>query len=144
MVHADDVADAFVRILERRLGGAFNLAAEPPVTTALIAEVLGARPVHVPAPVVRAVMSAAWHARLQQVDTGGLDMGFATPLLDSTRARRELGWAPRVDAVTVLSEVVAGMREAASGPTAVLRRRTVPRALRDLASRGPVHRRNEP
>ncbi len=126
MVHADDVADAFVRVLEQRAGGAFNLAAEPAITTEHVAEAFGAVPVHVPAPVVRALMSATWHARLQQVDTGWLDLGFATPLLDTARAERVLGWSPRVDAMTVLREVLDGMRDAASGETPVLRRRTVP------------------
>jgi nucleoside-diphosphate-sugar epimerase len=144
MVHADDVADAIVRELEQRVGGPFNLAAEPPITTDRIAEVLAARPVHVPSPIVRAAMSAAWHLRLQQVDTGWLDMGFALPLLDSSRASRELGWAPRTDAITVLREVIEGMRERAVARTPVLRRRTVPRALRDFVRRGPVGERDRP
>ena len=144
MVHADDVADAFVRVLDRRAGGAFNLTAEPTITTEHIAEALGAVPVHVPASVVRVLMSAAWHARLQQVDTGWLDMGFSTPLLDTSRAERELEWSPRVDAVTVLREVVDGMRETDSGETPVLRRRTVPAAVRDAVRRGPVGVRNRP
>jgi nucleoside-diphosphate-sugar epimerase len=42
-VHADDVADAFVRALEARAGGAFNLAADPVLTPADIAAVLGGR-----------------------------------------------------------------------------------------------------
>jgi nucleoside-diphosphate-sugar epimerase len=144
MVHADDVADAVVRELDRKVGGAFNLSAEPPITTDRIAEVLGARPIHVPSGVVRAAMSAAWHARLQQVDTGWLDMGFALPLLDCSRASRELGWSPDVDAVTVFREVIDGMRETAAARTPVLRRRSVPRALRDFVRRGPVAERNRP
>jgi nucleoside-diphosphate-sugar epimerase len=144
MVHADDVADAFVRVLEQRAGGAFNLAAPPPLTTQLVAAVLDARAVHVPAPVVRALMSAAWHARLQQVDTGWLDMGFATPLLDTSRAERVLGWSPTVDAMTVLREVLDGMREGNAADTPVLRRRTVPGAVRDAVRRSPVGVRSRP
>src|SRR5919112_2965245 len=60
MVHADDVAAAIEQVLVRRAGGGFNLAAEPPLTTERIAQVLGARPVHVPSPVVRAAMATAW------------------------------------------------------------------------------------
>jgi UDP-glucose 4-epimerase len=144
MVHADDVADAIMRELKRRAGGPFNLAAEPPITTDRIAEVLNARPIHVPSPILRAAMSAAWHARLQQVDTGWLDMGFALPLLDCSRAYRELDWSPSFDAMTVLREVIEGMREGASARTPVLRPRTVPRALLDLVRRGPVGERDRP
>lgn len=144
IVHADDVADAISRVLGRRVGGAFNLAAEPPVTAAHIAEALRAHLVHVPSGAMRAAMSAAWHLRVQQVDAGWLDMGFAVPLLDCARASRELQWSPSVDALTVLREVLEGMREAASDSTPALRPRTVPGALRDMVRRGPVGMRRHP
>ena len=144
MVHADDVADAVLRVLHRQAGGPFNLAADPPMTAARIADVLGARLVHVPSSVIRPVMSAAWHAHLQQVDTGWLDMGFAVPTLDTGRARRELGWEPRVPATDVLAEVLDGMRQAVSGGTPVLRRRSVAQAARDALDRGPVGQRTRP
>jgi UDP-glucose 4-epimerase len=144
LVHADDVADAVARVLDRRCGGAFNLAAEPAITTAHLAEVLGARPVHLPSAMIRPVMAAAWHARLQQVDTGWLDMGFSLPLLDCSKAAAELDWRPRTDAVTVLREVVDGMQEAASARTPVLRPRSVGGAVHDLLRRGPVGQRERP
>ncbi|PWJ05463.1 epimerase [Streptomyces sp. NWU49] len=144
MVHTDDVAEAIVAVLHRRAGGPFNLAADTPVTAAVIADALDARLVHVPSAVVRAAMSAAWHARLQQVDTGWLDMGFALPTLDTTRARTELDWAPTKDGPQVLTEVIEGMREAASGRTPVLRPRTVLGALGDAIRRGPVAVRRRP
>lgn len=144
MVHADDVADAVEKALTRRVAGAFNLATEPPLTPARIAEVLGSRPVHVPARALRVAMAASWHARLQQVDPGWLDLGFAVPLLDSSRAARELGWSPQVDAVEVLRETLWGMRNSAGDDTAVLRPRSVARSLLDAARRGPVSRRRRP
>jgi nucleoside-diphosphate-sugar epimerase len=141
VVHADDVADAIARALERRAGGAFNLAAPPPITTRRIADALGARAVHVPARALRPVAAAAWHARLQQVDPGWLDLAFAVPLLDTRRADHELGWSPSVDAEDVLREVLDGMRRHDAGTTPVLRPRTVVSALGDLVRRGPVGRR---
>jgi UDP-glucose 4-epimerase len=144
MVHADDVADAIARVLESRAPGAFNLSAGPPITTALIAEALGARSVHVPAPAVRAAMSLAWHARLQQVDPGWLDLGFAVPLLDTARAEAELGWSPTSDARSVLAETVDGMRTAASDSSPVLRPRRVPEQLATMLRRGPVSHRQRP
>ena len=144
MVHADDVADAIVRVLEGRAGGAFNLAADDPLTTEDIAAVLRARPVHVPAPAVRALASAAWHARLQPVDPGWVDLAFQVPLLDTTRARTELGWVARTDAVAVLEETVEAMRHQVSGASPVLRRRTVVDGLKRMLRSGPVTRRRRP
>ncbi|MDX6326722.1 MAG: hypothetical protein QOK15_3076 [Nocardioidaceae bacterium] len=144
MVHADDVADAIDRALARRAPGGFNLAADPPITRDTIAEVLGARPVHVPSRVVRAAAAAAWHARLQPVDPGWVDLAFAVPLLDTTRAADLLGWSAQHDAVSVLRETVEGMRSEVAGPTPVLRGRTVARQVRDAVLHGPVTSRREP
>lgn len=144
VVHADDVADAVARALEGRVGGPFNLAADDPLTAADIARGLGAKLVHVPSEVLRPVVAATWRMRLQQIDEGWLDMAYALPLLDTTRARTELGWGATRSAVEVFAEAVEGMRSGASGPTPVLRRRTVPGALRDAVRRGPVARRTRP
>lgn len=144
LVHADDVAEAVALAVESMVPGPFNLATEPVVTVEHVAAALGARHVHVPAPVVRAAVSASWHARLQPLDPGWIDLGFSVPLLDCSRARDELGWVPAHDAVAVLEEVVTGMTDRSSLPTPALR----PRALGDLARRfvtqGPVTARRRP
>jgi len=144
MVHADDVADALVRVVEGRVPGAFNLAAQPPITAQDVADALHARLVHVPSAAVRAAVSASWHARLQPLDPGWIDLGYAVPLLDTTRARTELGWAPATDARSVLTETLAGMQDTASSDTPVLRPRTVAGGLLRALRRGPVTRRREP
>ena len=144
VVHADDVADAVARVVEQQAVGAFNLATDEPLTAAMIADAFGARLVHVPSAVLRGVVSASWHARLQQLDPGWIDLAFALPLLDSSRARRELGWHPTVGTSDVIAEVVAGMTDAESGPTPVLRRRSMPAVLGDALRSGPVSRRSRP
>jgi UDP-glucose 4-epimerase len=144
VVHADDVADALVRILDRRATGAFNLASEPPVTARVLAEVLGARLLHVPSGIVGAVVDASWRAHLQPVDRGWVDMGFAVPLLDTGRARRELDWSPSRPADAVMREVVDGMRSRAAGPTPVLRPRRMVEGLVRAARQAPAAYRRRP
>jgi UDP-glucose 4-epimerase len=144
MVHADDVADAIVRLLESRAPGAFNLAAAPAVTADDIAEVLGARLVHVPAAAVRAAVSLTWHARLQQLDAGWIDLAYALPLMDTSRAASELGWSATKDAVSVLAETMDGMREGAADRSPVLRPRSVAGALGRFVRGGPVSSRRRP
>ncbi|MGL5858020.1 MAG: NAD-dependent epimerase/dehydratase family protein [Angustibacter sp.] len=144
VVHADDVADAVVRALADRAGGAFNLAAEPVITAERLADSLSARVVHVPAQVLRSVAAITWHARLQQVDPGWLDLAYAVPLLDTARARRVLGWRPIVDADAVIAEVVDGMAASRSGAGPVLRRRTVADEVRAALRSGPVSSRRHP
>lgn len=103
VVHTDDVADAVVRIIERRAGGAFNLAADP---------VLGSdrrlgRPL---ADTAAALLTPAWRARLLAADPGWLRTAARAPVLDCSRARDVLDWHPRFDAEETLARFAAGLR----------------------------------
>jgi nucleoside-diphosphate-sugar epimerase len=142
VVHADDVADAVVTAVERRAPGAFNLAAEPPLTRDDIAAALQAYPVHLPAPVIRAAAALGWHARLQRLSPGWIDLAFSAPLLDTARARRVLDWSPRVGAREALAEALGGMADGAATDSPVLRPRTVGNQATDLLRRGPITRRH--
>ncbi|MCZ2836875.1 NAD-dependent epimerase/dehydratase family protein [Modestobacter sp. VKM Ac-2985] len=108
-VHADDVADAIARILDRRAPGAFNLSAPPNFDADGLAGALGVRRVPVPAPVLRTGMQAAFLARLLQIEPGWLDLGLGVPPLDTTRARTELEWVARHRGGDLLREFVAAL-----------------------------------
>jgi hypothetical protein len=79
-----------------------------------------------------------WALRMQPVDPGWLDLAAAVPRMSSERARRELGWSPRFDAVAALTESLDGMMHGAGTELPALRPRTWGRGLLDLARRGPV------
>jgi UDP-glucose 4-epimerase len=132
-VHSLDVGDAYRRALLSETRGAFNLAADPPIGVSELAEVLHARPVKVPAALLRAVAAATYSMRLQPSEPGWLDMGLSVPLMDTARARSELGWEPRVSATEAISELLAGIREGADEDTPPLARATSgPARIREL------------
>lgn len=137
LVHAADVARAIVQTLEQQSTGAFNLAAEPAITRDDLARALGARAVHVPAGLLRALVDLTWRMRVQALDPSWLDLALAAPIMDTRRARTELGWSPG-DATAALAEVVAGMQDGAHGDSPTLRARTPLTALRDLLRTGPI------
>jgi UDP-glucose 4-epimerase len=117
-VHSDDVADAYRRVIaEREVSGAYNIAAEPVLDPDRLAELLGARTVPVSARVLRALAGVTWRARLQPTSPGWLDMARGVPVMDTTRARTELGWTPRVGAGDALLELLDGIRRSAGAPT---------------------------
>src|SRR4051794_37528299 len=117
-VHADDVADAYARILRADVSGAFNLAAGPVLDARVAAQAFHGVPVPVPGPVLAAAAGLSWWLRLQPVAPGWVDLALKAPLMSAERAARELGWQPRTDAVTALRELVAGIAEraGAAGP----------------------------
>ncbi|GAA0584380.1 NAD-dependent epimerase/dehydratase family protein [Kribbella sandramycini] len=141
VVHADDVADAITRAIERRIGGAFNLAAAAPVTVDMVAAELSARNFHVPYAVLRGLLAASWRTHLQPLSPGWLDLAYSVPLLNTARVERELGWRPKVLAHVVLHEIVEGLREAAAARTPVLRPRSVVSQVTEAFRSGPVARR---
>lgn len=112
-VHADDVAEAYRLALATDVRGAFNVAAEPPLDPATLADTLGARRIRVAARVLRTAADVAFRLRLQPSEPGWVDMGLQTPLMDIRRAREELGWSPTRSATHALVELLDGMREGA-------------------------------
>jgi UDP-glucose 4-epimerase len=117
-VHADDVADALVRILARRAPGPFNLAADPLMDAVAIARALGTRRVPVPALALRTAVQAAFTAHLVPTEPGWIDIALRAPALDTTRARRLLDWSPEHRGDEVLARFVAalGRGEGDTGP----------------------------
>jgi nucleoside-diphosphate-sugar epimerase len=111
-VHSDDVGDAYRRAVISDARGAFNLAADPPIGPPELAELLQARRLKLPAGVLRAGAAVTYALRVQPSEPGWVDMGLAVPMMDSSRARRELGWAARMSSLDALAELIAGMREA--------------------------------
>lgn len=125
-VHADDVADAVVRILDRRAPGPFNIAAEPLLDADALARALGTVRIPVPALAVRAAVQAAFAAHLIPTEPGWVDIGTRVPALNTTRSRKLLDWAPVHRGDEVLRDFVAalGRGEGAVGP--LLRPAAVP------------------
>jgi UDP-glucose 4-epimerase len=120
-VHADDVADALERMLDRRAPGPFNIAAEPLMDADAIARVLGTRRIPVPALAVRTALQAAFTARLIPTEPGWLDIATQAPALDTSRARKLLDWAPFHRGDEVLAQFVAAMGGGEGAPGQLLR-----------------------
>ncbi len=116
-VHSDDAAQAYRLALTRDVSGAFNVAAEPFLDPAALAEALDAGTIRVPAGLARSLVWITWRLRLQPTGPGWLDMALAVPIMDTARARRALGWAPRHTSAQALTELLHGVADRAGAPT---------------------------
>jgi UDP-glucose 4-epimerase len=134
-VHSLDVGDAYRRAIVSDAHGAFNLAADPVLDPHQLAALLHARRIRIPAGVLRGAAAVSFALRLQPTEPGWLDMALAVPLLDSARARRELGWEPRRSATDALAELMEGMRSGSDLDTPPLARDAGgPGRIRELLS----------
>ena len=123
-VHADDVADAYREAVVRRVRGPFNIAAPDVLRAPEIADVVArGRLRDVPVSQARAVVAAAWHARAVPVGPGWLDMALNAPLLDTSRAERELDWRPGTSAIDAVRDLVDGIAAGAGTASPPLRPR---------------------
>jgi nucleoside-diphosphate-sugar epimerase len=116
-VHTRDVAEAYRLAVVGDVHGAFNVAAEPVLDARTLARALGARVLPLPPAAARAAMLATWQLRLQPTPPGWLDMGLAVPLMDTTRAREELGWKPSHSSLEAIRDVLSGIADAEGEPT---------------------------
>ncbi|PGH47448.1 NAD-dependent epimerase/dehydratase family protein [Streptomyces sp. Ru87] len=116
-LHTDDAADAFRRAATEPVHGAFNIAADPVVDTALLAEIFGTRTLRLPARPVLAAVAAGWRLHLLSAPAALLEAVLRLPLMDTTRARTELGWTPRHSAADTVTEFAAALRAGTGGPT---------------------------
>jgi UDP-glucose 4-epimerase len=124
MMHTDDAAAAYVSALHAEVSGAFNLAAEPVIDASAIAEVFGGRPIALPTRPVRGLLAAAWRARAVPAPPDLFDYALQMPIMDTSRARRELDWRPRRTALDALTEFRTGLREDQGFPTPPLQSST--------------------
>jgi UDP-glucose 4-epimerase len=116
-LHTVDAAEAYRLAALSPVRGPFNLAADPVVDAKLLAGCLQARVVPVPAAPVRAALAAAWRLHLVPASPDLFDAVLRLPIMDSTRARTELGWTPRHTSREAIEEFLHGLREGAGMPT---------------------------
>jgi UDP-glucose 4-epimerase len=119
-LHSSDAAEAYRRALLADVHGAFNVAAEPVIDAEVLAGLLGARVVPVRSGLVRAAVAAGWHLHLVPASPTLVDLFLGLPLMDVSRAHRELGWEPRHSATYAIEELLAGLRAGTGGPTPAL------------------------
>ncbi len=109
LVHHDDVAAAIALAATTSAApGAYNIAGDGVLSMSDVAEALGARPVRVP----RVAMSAASEvlARLPFVPSAleWLHVGRTSVVMDTSKAKSQLGWTPKYTA----AETLSGLTEA--------------------------------
>ena len=110
-VHSYDIGEAYRLAVTRDVRGAFNVAADPILDPAELADLFGARRIRIKADTIYKLWNATYKLRLHPTPPGWLDLALQTPIMDTTRAHTELGWTPRFSSRDALLDLLKGMRE---------------------------------
>jgi nucleoside-diphosphate-sugar epimerase len=109
LIHEDDVASALVRcILAEGPPGAYNIAADDTLTASEIVKLLGGIPVPLPAAPAQAAARAASRLPGLPQPAQWIETLAHPAVMDTTKARDELGWTPRVSARDALLQTLRG------------------------------------
>ncbi len=112
LVHEDDVAAALVAAVEGRgVPGAYNLAAPGTLRVPDLARALGWWSVPLPKGLIGPVDDVLHRVPGLPAEFAWLTAFRVPVLMDTSRAREQLGWEPRYDSVDTLAAMVRGARE---------------------------------
>jgi len=118
LVHEQDVGQALLRcIVAAGPPGAYNIAADGIITAADIAREFGLLPVPLPAGPAQAASRAIAAVPFLPPVAQWVEAASHPAIMDTSRAKRELGWAPRFTALEALRDALhAGRRRGAPPP----------------------------
>jgi UDP-glucose 4-epimerase len=123
-VHSLDLGEAYRLAIVKDVRGPFNVAADPVLDPPELGRALGARLLPVPDDLARALVALSWRLHLQPTPSGWVDLALGVPIMDTRRARTELGWTPKRTSTQALLELLEGMRAGVDYPTPPLARET--------------------
>jgi UDP-glucose 4-epimerase len=112
LVHADDVATAMrAAVLGRGEPGIYNLAGEGILTMSDLADAIGWYSLPVPEIAVDATAELTSRLPFMPPEAEWLQSFRVPTIMDTTKARRGLGWRPKKDARETLRETVQAARD---------------------------------
>ena len=108
LIHEADVGSAFLQcIVAAGPPGAYNIAADDVVTMVDCVRALGLAPVPVPGGLVRSAARAASGLPGLPPAAEWVEAAAHPAIMDTSKAKRELGWTPKHSAMAALRETLA-------------------------------------
>ena len=105
VIHQDDVIRAILLALGSSARGVFNLAGPAPACVSRIIDLAGRTRMPVPHFAFRAVLDRMWRMHASSFPPPELDFIRYVCMVDDTRARRELNYAPTADLETTVHSI---------------------------------------
>jgi UDP-glucose 4-epimerase len=105
VIHERDVVEAITLALRPGARGIYNLRGPGELALSRMLRALGRKPLPIPGPLINTVLGRLWSYRATNFPTPELNHLRYICMVDDSRARRELGYAPKYDMVETLRSV---------------------------------------
>jgi nucleoside-diphosphate-sugar epimerase len=116
LVHEQDVGRALLQcVVAAGPPGAYNIAADGIITAADIVRELGLLPLSVPAATAHVPARALAALPLLPPLAQWVEAASHPAIMDTARAKKELGWEPHFTALEVVQDTLRGLRPASAG-----------------------------
>ena len=94
-LHDDDLCDALIRLVEKQLPGAYNVAGDGYVTVAEAAEMIGLRSWPVPYGIHKRFAALLWDTHVTEVPPGQYEFIIHPWVASNQKLKDATGWTPR-------------------------------------------------
>lgn len=105
VIHETDVVEALISALQPGIRGVFNIAGQSAAPLRTMLGYMGRRPVALPYALLARMARRAWHSGMFYGPPAELDFLRYTCLVDDSRARSELGFAPGLSLADTLDSI---------------------------------------
>jgi UDP-glucose 4-epimerase len=93
-IHEEDVAEAIALAIEKQIRGVFNVVGPGAVPMSVAIRETGGKPLTLPEPLARAIISRLYHYKLYPFPPGAIDFVKYPCTLDGTHFHKETGFQP--------------------------------------------------
>jgi UDP-glucose 4-epimerase len=93
-IHEEDVAEAIALAIEKQIRGVFNVVGPGAVPMSVAIRETGGKPLALPEPLARAIISRLYHYKLYPFPPGAIDFVKYPCILDGTHFHKETGFQP--------------------------------------------------
>ena len=93
--HEVDIVESYIKSIEKRVGGAFNITPNDSVSMEEIADIMGGRKIRIHPTIARSLLWFQWNLRLGEAPPAYLDFVQFPFVANNKKAREILSWVPK-------------------------------------------------
>ncbi len=110
-LHEEDLGEAFLRAVRQGLPGVYNVAPDDSITMGESYEILGLKPMRLPAGLMKAMANILFRLRLLNISRGWVSLGEHPCVMSNLKFKQASGWQPRFSSGEALRDFARSIEQ---------------------------------